>query len=109
MPRPYDRLHATLNRVVDHHEIDALVVSDGGGLLIDANATCRNPEPLAALAALSVHPRRPFARERTDPSPTVTREVSMDGFDILVAAVGDPERCDAAIDAALPEVRALVA
>lgn len=109
MPGLHDRLHATLNRVVDDHDIQGLVVSDEGGLLIDASESCIDPEQLAALAAVMADPFPGPIVPRREPRPVVTRAVHLHDELVLVAAVGDPARCLAAIDEATPDVLALVA
>ncbi len=100
-------LHESLEILAGTYGVRAIVISDEDGLLIGANSDCHDAEPLAALA--------PFAKAGNVPAahrecvPTVTRTYSMDDFDILVSAVGEPDACEAAIEAAMPHVAHLVA
>ena len=102
---PTDKLHSALNSLVTCFKLDAVVVMDEHGQLIDANETCEEPEPIATTATLVAEGI--LDEQPHEERPTVARRYSMDDFDILIAAVGERERCEAAVDAAGIHLRRL--
>lgn len=102
---PTDKLHSALNSLVACFKLDAVVVIDEHGQLIDANESCEEPEPIAATAAMVAEGTLPHHLQ--EESPTIARRYSMDDFDILIAAVGDKAFCEAAVDAAGIHLRRL--
>ncbi len=98
-------LRENLDIVAMRHRVDGILVSDEDGLLIGSTSACLNPESLAASAPFLVESRD---LSSSTPVPTAARSVSLGDYDVVVAVVGDPKRCRAALrDAERPVSRAL--